>query len=197
MSTFNRILIGIPLLATMSFLSGCAAPGSSITQAGISGRIVDSQGRGIAGRQVEVGLPASYGLAGLDAVWSKPEDYGHRSAHARLQTDADGRFTYLFPPNTYSIALWLLPPLGVLPRQPPKPFIVIRTASISPDFFVTGTDHGHFDCRVWDHTTGRVRADTNTTSRVSGSYSLAKSERNADGRGRARGWQMDVVVIEP
>lgn len=195
MSAFHRILLCIPFLAALNLLSGCAAPGSSITRAALSGRIVDAQGHAVAGQQVEVMLPAQYGLAGLDAVWGQPEDYGHQTQRVTLQTDADGKFSCIFSPTTYSISFWIFPPLGTFPRQPPRPFVAMRIASRSPDIMVAGMDHGHFDYRVWDHATGKFRQDS--SARLSGSYTFLKSEKAPDGNRTIAGWLMNLTLVEP
>jgi len=195
MSNFHRLLLCLPFLAGVNLLSGCASGGSAVTQAAISGRIVDAQGHGIVGQQVEVMLPAAYGLAGSEAAWGNPADYDQRTQRTTLQTDADGRFAYIFSPTTYSTRHWIFPPLGTFPRQPPRPFVAMRIASRSPDIIIAGMDHDHFDYRVWDHATGKFRQDT--PPRLSGSYTLFESEKAPDGRQTIGGWRMDLTLVEP
>jgi len=190
----KNILPSVLIVFAASWWSGCAAPGSSITQAGISGRILDSKGNAQVGQKIEVGLPASYGLDAWDASTGVPQDYGHWYQHTNLVTDAQGRFSCLFSPVTYSIRMWLLPPLGAFPRLPPKPYVIIQPTN-NPDFFVTGADQDHFAFRIWDHNTKKAMVDQ--SGRLTGSFSFVKpSKTDAHGR-RFTGWQADVVITQP
>jgi hypothetical protein len=186
-SFFAILMFFLPML-----FAGCGAPGSAITQPGISGRLVDGHGHGVANKRISLMLPAQYGLAGLDAVWGKPEDYGHRQQEDTVETDSDGRFNCLFPPTTYSIVLLLLPPLGVIPSQPPKPFIGLRTASVAPNSYLIGWEGDHLGYRIWDHGTGALRADS--SQKVAGTFVLRKPAAHGYNQGQFGGWQAEITV---
>jgi len=92
----KRSLFAISGFLLSLLLIGCAAPGSALTRPSVRGRLVDARGHGIQNRRIDLMLPSQYGLSGLDAVWGKPEDYGHKQQVATVQTDSDGRFSH-FP----------------------------------------------------------------------------------------------------
>jgi hypothetical protein len=102
----------------------------------VSGRLFDQAGHPLKNQQIDVLLPNQYGLSGLDARWGKPEDYGHRDQKATLATDDTGRFEHAFMPTTYSIAFWLIPPLGPIPRKPPEPYFYLKLPSQTNEFWV-------------------------------------------------------------
>lgn len=116
-------------------MTGCAAPGSAITQLHVRGQIIDDKGQPAARETIVLMRPAAYGLAGLDAKWGKAEDYGHRDNVVSVKTDEDGKFEQAFAPNTYSVTFWILPPLGGFPRKPPYPFFCLRTPKQTNDFW--------------------------------------------------------------
>ena len=176
-------------------LIGCAAPGSVLTQPSVRGRLVDARGHGIPNRRLDLMLPSQYGLSGLDAVWGKPEDYGHKQRVATVRTDSDGRFSHVFPSTTYSITFFLVPPLGAVPRQPPKPFFALRTSSIEPDSYLIGSNRGRLDYRVWDHSSGTLRPDV--TQKITGTFTLQDVPARADGQDKLRGWEADITVKQP
>ena len=182
-------------VAAALILASCAAPGSAMTQVGISGRVVDAAGAPVSGEQIEVLLPPSYGLAGLDSVMGEPSDYGHRPLRASITTDAEGRFSHLFPGTTYSIAFWLVPPLGALPRKPPQPTVAVRTPSIAPNWvLVRSTDDG-IESRLFEEATKTVKADPE--ARVTGSSTFVDppdAERESQG---FRGWRLDATIRRP
>jgi len=186
-SFFAVFALFLPLI-----FAGCGAPGSVITQPGVSGRLVDGHGHGVANKRITLMLPAQYGLAGLDAAWGKPEDYGHRQQEDTVETDSTGRFNCLFPPTTYSIVLFLLPPLGVIPSQPPKPFFGLRTASVEPDSYLIGWEGDHLGYRLWDHGTGALRVDSN--QKIDGTFVLRKAAAHGYNQEQFGGWQAEITV---
>ena len=69
------------------FLSACVAPGSSMGRIAVSGQLIDPSGQAVADEEVQIVLPATYGLGGLDLVLNEPSDFGravifpHDSGH--------------------------------------------------------------------------------------------------------------------
>lgn len=200
-SIFDVIMISRRGLFTVSglllslLLIGCAAPGSARTRPSVRGRLVDARGQGIPNRRLDLMLPSQYGLSGLDAVWGKPEDYGHKQQVATVQTDSDGRFSHVFPATTYSITFYILPPIGAIPRQPPKPFFALRTSSIQPDSYLIGANRDHLDYRIWDHNDGKLRPDV--TQKITGTFTLQEVPARADGQEQLKGWEADITVKQP
>ncbi len=127
---------------------GCAAPGSAVTQVHIRGRMINARGEPVARQAVQLLLPASYGLAGLDARMGKPSRYGHKDQVVMVRTDPDGRIEHAFAETTYSIAFWLLPPLGPCPKKPPKPWVLLRTDRQTDDYWVLRMTDSGFEASV-------------------------------------------------
>jgi len=126
----------LAVLVLCALATGCAAPGSAICRTRVTGHLFDQAGLPLKNQQLDLLLPSQYGLAGLDARWGKPEDYGHRDQKATLATDDKGRFDHAFMPTTYSIAFWIFPPLGTIPRKPPEPYFYLKLPSQTNEFWV-------------------------------------------------------------
>lgn len=111
--------------AALTLLAGCAFPGSRLAKVGVTCRVVDAEGRGTAGTELAVSLPASYGLTGLDAIYGEPATYGHeRQRHAGV-TDSDGTFATEFQ-TTHTMAFFVIPPVGTLLYRQTKPLLWLR-----------------------------------------------------------------------
>jgi hypothetical protein len=124
------------LVALTGSLVGCVAPGSAVTQVRFAGQLKDESGEPLGNLPIQICLPAAYGLAGLDAAMGKPADYGHQDQWVSLTTDAEGRYWYEFQPVTYSVSYWLFPPLGPMPKDPPKPVVGLRTRLADGEWFI-------------------------------------------------------------
>ena len=125
-------------------LAGCAAPGSALGRIGISGTIVSGQPL----ESMQVTLPKSYGLGGLDLLMNKPEDFGNTDRQVVVHV-ADGQFSYEFQPIVYHITFWLLPPLGPFPRHPPEPFFTVAFSSTPDELYLMGFEKGVFRYEVY------------------------------------------------
>jgi len=135
-------------LGLLTFVTGCAAPGSGIVQIAVTGTLLDATSKPIAGRNIDLCLPKEYGLAGLDAKWGQPENYGHRDQKATVVTSSQGVFTNTFNPVSYSMVFWLLPPLGGFPRHPPEPFVFLRFPPVTNEYWSVWAKQEGFDNRV-------------------------------------------------
>jgi len=133
--------ISIPLLL---FLAGCCFPGSAVTRVRVEGQFIDQQGKPLPDKNIILGFPKQYGLAGLDAIWGKPEDYGHRNQTSILTTDNNGYISTIFGPTTYSCSVCIFPPLGTLPKKPPYPAFKMRIGDGPPleYYVITGNKNG-------------------------------------------------------
>lgn len=169
-------------VAMMVFLAGCAAPGSALTRSSIRGKLVDRRSQPVSCQEVEVSLPSSYGLQGLDSAMGKPEDYGHSDETAVLRTDRNGEFHHLFQVRTRSIAFFFLPPLGPVPRRPPRPYFEIRTPR---DRYLVGWNRDHFDYRA----EASAKSPGHSTGRISGTYVPRESEG-------IDGWECMIEIRE-
>ncbi len=127
-------------------LASCAVPGSSLGRIGISGAIVSGKPLD----SIQVTLPKSYGLGGLDLVMNKPEEFGNsdRTVIVRI---VGGQFSYEFQPIVYHIAFWLLPPLGPFPRHPPTPFFTVAFSATPDEVYLMGFERGAFRYEVYSH----------------------------------------------
>jgi len=179
-------------LAALAALTGCAFPGSSLTQVEFRGRLVDEGGAPLVGEQLRLTLPAGYGLAGLDRTFGEPSDYGHRDQIAVVRTDTDGRFAHVFEPTTYSMSFFLLPPLGAIPGDPPAPAIYIRWPEHAPTMLVVQNDDDEIECWIYDPVAHERRADSRET--VVGAASLTEIHATDEDAKGLRGWRLDVTI---
>jgi hypothetical protein len=125
-------------------LPGCVAPGSSIGHLSVRGSLQSATGEPLANREVELILPAAYGLGGLDVVLNDPEDFGHQDRSFTVTTDSAGEFSRDLGDHVYHAALWILPPLGAFPRHPPPPFLLVRVPSFPGEYYAVQTHDGKF-----------------------------------------------------
>ena len=127
-----------PLLTTallfVRLQLGCAAPGSAIGRIYAEGTLALDTGEPIAGRTVEMLLPATYGLGGLDLVMNEPDDFGHKDERFSTQTGPDGKFLFDLGERVYHMTFWLFPPLGGFPRDPPPPFMFLRVPDLGGEY---------------------------------------------------------------
>lgn len=141
-------------------MTGCVAPGSAIGRVGFSSTI--EQVRPAAGTRMDVWLPKEYGLGGFDQVFASPEAFGHKDQV--LSADVSGESVTLdFPPLVYHITMWLLPPLGARPKQPPPPAYFVRFSDAPDEVYLVGMARQGFDYRVYDHDTRQEKAKVDAT----------------------------------
>lgn len=143
-----RSLVLICLLVAL--LPGCVAPGSSIGHVSIRGSLVSSTGEPLPNREVQFIIPAEYGLGGLDLVLNKPEDFGHQRRSFSVTTNSNGEFSHDLGEQIYHVSVWLLPPLGSLPRHPPAPFFYVRVPSFPGEYYAVQTHDGQFKALTVD-----------------------------------------------
>jgi hypothetical protein len=146
----NAMRVLIFLFATSSLFAGCAAPGSAAGKVGV---IVRYDQEIEAPKEIRVILPKEYGLAGLDRVWGRPESYGHRNIE-RTSMLKEGCYRVEFPPVTYSISFWLLPPLGAFPKQPPTPFYYLQFSGTEDEVYFVSFGKKGLHYRVYDRNSG-------------------------------------------
>ncbi len=133
--------VAMATLATLCI--GCVAPGSAIGNLSVRGRLATEAGESLPGREVELVLPAEYGLDGLELVLSKPEDFGHTDQRLSTTSDAGGNFRFDLE-IIYHMNFWLIPPLGGFPRQPPPPFILLRLRDLPNEYYAIQTWDGRY-----------------------------------------------------
>ncbi len=119
----------------LTLMSACALPGSSATHVSIAGELLGPQGEPIPGQQIEIILPAEYGLSDIDLSHGTPEEYHHHAQRALVTTDALGSFAHSFAPVTYSTRFWLLPPAGSFFKEPPEPGFFVRLLPNADEFY--------------------------------------------------------------
>ena len=124
-------------------LAGCVAPGSAIGTLSVRGHLAAESGQPLADREVQLILPAEYGLGGLDLVLNKPEDFGHADRSFSTRSDAAGNFRFDLGQTVYHMDVWLIPPLGGFPRRPPPPFVFLRFHQLS-EYYAIETASGRY-----------------------------------------------------
>ena len=142
--TMRTALLLTTALLIAQLQLGCAAPGSAIGHIFVEGSLSSSAGEPVAGRTVEMLLPATYGLGGLDLVMNEPDDFGHQDEEFSTKTGPDGSFRFDLGNRIYHMTFWLLPPLGGFPRNPPPPFMLVRIPDLGGEYVAVETATGRF-----------------------------------------------------
>jgi hypothetical protein len=123
---------------------GCVAPGSSSGRLSVRGTLTSDQGQPLANEELQLLLPAAYGLGGLDLVIHKPEDFGQHDQIFKATTGRSGEFFFDLGTRIYHMNVWLIPPLGGFPRHPPAPFVLVRVSSMPGEYYAVQTHDGKF-----------------------------------------------------
>lgn len=145
-SLMNKYTYSYIALA-LSSLQGCAAPGSAIGRVSIDGEIYPPPKEELS---VRVKLDKHYGLGGIDEYFGKPEDYGHHDIISILNVSRKGIFKGPKVEVLYHMTFWLLPPLGVIPKTPPKPYFFIEFSNKKDEIYLVGEAKDGFDYKVYD-----------------------------------------------
>lgn len=185
-----RVSIGILALCCTALFTGCTIPSSAATHVSVAGRVLDTRGEAVAGKKIELVLPAEYGLNDLDTAHGRPEEFGHHEQRAVVVTDSLGSFSHSFAPVTYSTPFWLLPPLGTLFKHPPEPFFVVRFAER------TDGDESYSVLVKEKDTIYAIRRDPDSgiLSRVTPKSVEIVGKLYPDQRGETNGWIADVQL---
>ena len=135
-------------IATFSFLilfsGACVAPGSSMGRVAVTGQLIDPSGQAVADEEVQIVLPATYGLGGLDLVLKEPSEFGRNDQLFELVTNAEGRFEQDLGVQVYHMSFWILPPLGGFPKRPPAPFVLLRFPERGEEIYAVETRNGQY-----------------------------------------------------
>ena len=178
-------------------MTGCAAPGSSLTRVHVSGRLAKPNGDAVPNERVKLVLPAAYGLEGLDAKFGRPGWYGHSDQEALISTDETGSFEYLFDPVSYSIVYFLVPPIGARPKYPPAPYLLVSVPSaMATDAYVVAFPDGEFRYRVIDLRSRRYKTDAKSDSSTPISARIEKRQFRVNGDSECTygGWSVHVSL---
>jgi len=186
------------LLLFLCFTFKCAIPGSGLTMVAVDGIIFDEKDNPDQNFAIEFILPAGYGLSGLDAYWGKPEDYGHTDQGCVLESDSLGRFKYSFEPTTYSISCLIIPPLGALPRYPPKPYIAFRFTDYPNQIYALRIDDDMVDYQIYDREQKRYLSKNEDPILSKLNIELIQKKDMSykkDEEMKIRGWLMKLTII--
>lgn len=133
------------LFFLISILTGCVAPGSARGHVFLRGSLELDDGQPLPDRQVNIMVPAEYGLGGFDLRFGgKPEDFGRQDEKFSVVTDESGKFALDLGDRHYHVSVWFLPPLGAFPRNPPRPFLLLRIPSFPGERYAVLTGNGQF-----------------------------------------------------
>jgi hypothetical protein len=176
----------LPLLLLVGLQPACVAPGSSSGHLSVRGTLTSDRGRPLAKEELQILLPAAYGLGGLDLVMDKPEDFGHRDQVFTTTTGSNGEFFYDLGTRIYHVNFWLIPPLGGLPRHPPAPFVLVRITNMPDEYYAVQTHDGKF--KVFTDNGDELALDRAGLSSLE-----ASNEAGSDENGR---WTTGVIHLQ-
>jgi hypothetical protein len=173
-------------LLLVGLQSGCVAAGSSSGRLTVRGTLTSNQGQPLANEELQLLLPAAYGLGGLDLVTHEPEDFGQHDQIFKTTTERNGAFLFDLGTRIYHINFWLIPPLGGFPRHPPTPFVLLRVTSMPGEYYAIQTRDGKF--KVFTD-----RGDELTLDRARLSGLEAGKEGGSDDNGP---WTVGVIDLQ-
>jgi hypothetical protein len=176
----------LAFLLLVSLQPGCVAPGSSSGHLSVRGTLTSDQGQPLANEELQLLLPAAYGLGGLDLVIHKPEDFGLHDQVFTATTGANGEFFYDLGARIYHMSFWLIPPLGGFPRYPPAPFVLVRVSSMPGEYYAVQTRDGKF--KVFTDYGDELTLDQ---ARLSGLEASKESGSGENGR-----WTAGVIDLQ-
>ncbi len=140
----QRLLFLVVLILSIFNYFGCVAPGSSVGRVSIDGTLVSVTDEPIPDKEIQIILPAAYGLGRLDLIMNKPDDFGHKDEQFFVITDSARNFHYVIGDRLYHVSCWWLPPVGCFPKRPPAPFLLVRLSDSSNEYYAIETYNGEF-----------------------------------------------------
>jgi len=143
----SRARVLLVAVCALALHTACVSDGSNVAELVIRGRVLTESGAPVANEQVNVLLPAEYGLGGLDGfdrAVKLPGDISHADTKLMATTDAEGVFELALGAQLYHVNVWLLPPLGALPTRPPAPFLLVQLARAADEYYAVQTSSGAF-----------------------------------------------------
>ena len=145
----RRIYTWVIFLFTITFIPGCVAPGSSAGMLKIEGSLVTSSNNPLAFQEIELIIPATYGLGDVDLLLNSPEDFGHKDQKIKAVTDSKGSFSLDLGKRVYHVDVWIFPPLGGKPNRPPALLIFARFPNNNSEYYVFNTYNGAY--KIFDY----------------------------------------------
>ena len=180
----NKYLYIYIVLASAIF-QGCAAPGSTVGRISIDGEINPPPKEEL---NVTVTLDKHYGLSGLDKYFGEPEDYGHHDIINILNVGKEGIFKGPEAEVVYHMTFWFLPPLGIIPKTPPKPYFFLEFSDKKDEIYLVGEANNNFDYKVYDITS------RNEITKQKASWNILSGEYlPIEGEG-PNGWRLQLEI---
>jgi hypothetical protein len=176
----------LAVLLLVGLQPGCVAAGSSSGHLSVRGTLTSDRGQPLANEELQLLMPAAYGLGGLDLVTHEPEDFGQHDQIFKTTTGPNGAFVFDLGTRIYHVSFWLVPPLGGLPRHPPAPFVLLRVTSMPGEYYAVQTRDGKF--KVFTDDGDELALDQ---ARLSG---LEASEES--GSGENGQWTAGVIDLQ-
>jgi hypothetical protein len=171
----------------------CGAPGSRYTRLAIYGHISNNSGHGKT-QEMELILPAQYGLTGFDAKVGKPESYGHQKQDTIVFPDVLGNFEHQFKPVVYSAVFMIIPPLGFLPKYGPQPFFGIKSDRNSPYIYIIAFHRKQFEYKVFDTRKDTIIDNKDVKNKLSIEGNLEKHQFPINDKYKMKGWKVNLTI---
>lgn len=137
-------LVLICFFALSSFSGAFYRPGSSaVDDVIVRGRLTTDDGRPIANEQVDLLLPASYGLSGSEA--REPARYGAETSRSQVTTDSNGEFFLSFGTWVYHVDNFYIPVHIRVPKRAPALHFFMRVPRVSPEYYAIRAREGTYE----------------------------------------------------
>ena len=105
----------------------------------VRGRVVTDDGRPLAHEELELIVPATYGLSVSER--GNPSRFGHETRPDRLIADSDGEFVHSFGSLVYHQDIFF----GIrIPNRPPALVFFMRVPRVSPEYYYVDARQGRY-----------------------------------------------------
>jgi hypothetical protein len=189
-TTSLKFLVFILLIV---FHFNCGAPGSRYTRLAIYGHINNNDVPNKI-QEIEVILPAQYGLTGFDAKVGKQELYGHNKQDTIVFPDAQGNFEHQFKPVVFSAVFMIIPPLGFLPKYGPQPFFGIKSDRNSPYIYIIAFHRKQFEYKVFDTRKDTIVDIRDVKNKLNIKGNLEKHQFPVNDKYKMKGWKVNLTI---
>lgn len=118
----------VTFLGAFLFLSlnACSFPSHKSVELTVAGTYLNENGQPLANKELEILVPAGYGLETEHIEEKELWQNQHLNQKALVFTDLLGTFSATFKPISYPVRYWLIPPKGTQPKRAPYPFFYMR-----------------------------------------------------------------------
>jgi hypothetical protein len=129
-------------------------------------------------------------LGVLDYYFGEPDDYGHTDKIDMLSIDQNGRFEGPYRHVVYHVTVFLFPPLGAFPKEPPKPYFYLEFSNQEDELYLVGASKNGFDYRTYKISTKTEISKEQAFWRIKSGKFIKQEDEESDG------WILELEIEE-